>query len=402
MKSYDVCVIGGGTAGVFAAISAARIGAKTILIEKNGFLGGTITAARVNFPGLFYAWGRQIISGPCFESIKRTLDFTNKKLPEISFKPEHHWDEQINIDMFTYMHIIEDMCISSGVKLLYHTMVSSVNENDAGVNILLTKKEEQEEIFAKSLVDATGDASCISLAGYPVIKSDDVQPATLINDLSGYDFDKIDKTDFENKLSKAYENNVITKEDTQGNSLLEQLKHKRISMHLKTKSPETSLGKTETEIEARKQLFRIISFLKTVKGLENICVSSFGFECGIRESVRIIGEDTVTVEDYISGRKYDDAVCYSFYPVDLHIPEGIRQVFLKENVIPTVPMGALIPKNSKHLFVAGRCISSDREANSALRVQATAMATGQAAGVMAFCNKDEVFDKLRELGAIVP
>lgn len=402
MKNYDLLVAGGGTAGVFAAISAARTGAKTILIEKNGFLGGTITSAKVNFPGLFFAWGKQIISGPCFEAILKTLDFANKKLPKISFNPEHHWDEQINIDIFTYVHIIEEMCISSGVELLYHTMVADVKENDEGVHILLTKKEGQEEVFAKSLVDATGDASCITLAGYPVEHSFELQPATLINDISGYDFNLIDKNDFDKKLQSAYENGILTKADTQGNALFEQLKHKRISMHLSVKNPETSKGKTEIEIEARNQLFRIISFLKTIKGLENVYVSAFGNECGIRESVRIIGEEKVTAEDYISGKKYENAICYSFYPIDLHVPEGIKQVFLKENVVPTIPMGALIPKNSKHLFVAGRCISSDRQANSALRVQATAMASGQAAGVMAVCNKSEVFDKLRELGAIVP
>lgn len=402
MKAFDVCVAGGGTAGVFAAISSARLGAKTILIEKNGFLGGTITSARVNFPGLFFAWGKQIISGPAFEAIERTLAFQNKKLPKISFKPENHWDEQVDIDIFAYMHIIEDMCISSGVTLLYHTMVADVKENNDGVKILLTEKEGQEEIFAKSLIDATGDANCIKMAGYPLQYSEELQPATLINDLSGYDFHKIDKSDFDKKLKIAYENNVITKEDSQGNSLFEQLKHYRISMHLKAVSPQTSSGKTELEIQARRQLFRIVSFLKTLKGLESIYVSSFGFECGIRESVRIQGEETVSKEDYLSGKKYEDAVCYSFYPIDLHIPEGIKQVFLEENVVPTIPMGALIPKNSKHLFAAGRCISSDREANSALRVQATAMATGQAAGVMAYCNKEDVLSKLKELGAIVP
>ncbi len=402
MKTYDVCVAGGGTAGVFAAISAAKLGAKTILIEKNGMPGGTITTAKVNFPGLFFAWGKQIISGPAFDVILKTLELTNKKMPQISFKPEHHWDEQINIDIFTYVHILEDMCVSLGIELLYHTMVAKVNETDEGVNITLTKKEGTEEIFAKSLVDATGDANCVTLAGYKTEKSNELQPVTLINDLSGYNFNDIDQTDFNKKLDEAYKSNLLTKADTQGNSILNQLKHKRISTHLTATFPETSKGKTEIEIAARNQLFSIITFLKTIKGLENIYVSSFASECGIRESVRIIGEETVTAEDYISGKKYNDAICYSFYPIDLHVPDGIKQVFLEENVIPTIPMGALIPKNSKHLFVAGRCISSDREANSALRVQATAMALGQAAGVMAYVKKEEVKANLIKIGAIVP
>ena len=72
IKKTDVLVVGGGTAGVFAAISAARTGAKTLLIDKNNILGGTVTVANVNFPGLFHAWGKQIIAGPCWESIERT------------------------------------------------------------------------------------------------------------------------------------------------------------------------------------------------------------------------------------------------------------------------------------------------------------------------------------------
>lgn len=402
MKNYDVCVIGGGTAGTFSAISASRLGAKTLLVEKNGILGGTMTSAHVIFPGLFFAWGKQIISGPCFEAIEKS----GAKIPKISFKPLNHWDEQINIDIFSYVHTIEEMCISSGVDILFHTMVHKTEQNEKGFKISLTAKEGPLEIFTKTVIDATGDANIVSSLGYEVIKSPTVQPATLINDISGYKFSEIDLDDFNKKLDFAYEKGILTEEDTQGNSLISQLKNGRISTHINSQNAESSKGKTNIEISARNQLFRIISFLKTIKGLENIFVSSFAFECGIRESVRIVGEKTVTAEDYISGKKYEDAVCYSFYPIDLHVPTGIKQVFLEENVVPTVPKGALIPKNSKHLFVSGRCISSDREANSALRVQATAMATGQVAGVLAYLDAlgdpDDLFIKLKELGAIVP
>ena len=78
----DVVVAGGGTAGVFAAISAARTGAKTILIEKNSILGGTMTVANINFPGLFFAWGKQIIDGPCWEFIERTIKLGGAIVPE--------------------------------------------------------------------------------------------------------------------------------------------------------------------------------------------------------------------------------------------------------------------------------------------------------------------------------
>ncbi len=409
MNSYDVCVVGGGTAGAFAAISAARLGARTLLIEKNGFLGGTVTAGRVNFPGLFFAWGRQIISGPCFEAIEKCLALNNKKLPEISYKPKNHWDEQINIDIFTYMHILDEMCISSGVDLLFHSTCVKVKETEEGVDITVACKEGSREFTAKALVDATGDADCVRLNGYEVYTSPSLQPATLINDIDGYDIDSIDEADFWEKYDSALKAGLLKKSDSQGNSMLEQLRHKRLSMHVPVKAPETSVGKGKTEVEARNTLWRLISFLKTVKGLENIFVSDLAFECGIRESVRIKGKSTVKGCDYISGKHYPDSICFSFYPIDLHVDEGIRQIFLKEEVVPEIPFGALMPEGSERIFVGGRCISSDRDANSALRVQATAMATGQAAGCGAYLKSvkntvdiEELKETLKKLGAIVP
>ena len=140
MKAYDVCVIGGGTAGTFSAICAARLGAKTLLIEKSGMLGGTMTSCRVNYPGLFHAWGKQIISGPCFEAIEKS----GAKIPKISFKPQNHWDEQIYIDIFSYVHTIENMCISSKVDVLYHTMVHDIEKTEDGFTLALTLKEGSE------------------------------------------------------------------------------------------------------------------------------------------------------------------------------------------------------------------------------------------------------------------
>jgi hypothetical protein len=108
----------------------------------------------------------------------------------------------------------------------------------------------------------------------------------------------------------------------------------------------------------------------------------------VRETVRIVGEYTVTAEEYVRAEKYEDAICNAFYPVDLHVEHGIEQVFLADGLVPSVPYRALIPKGSKRLLVAGRCISSDTYANSALRVQAPCMAMGQAAGVAAAMSDD--------------
>ena len=106
-------------------------------------------------------------------------------------------------------------------------------------------------------------------------------------------------------------------------------------------------------------------------------------EAAFRESYRILGETVITREDYASGRRYEDAVCNAFYPIDLHTRHGVRPKPLAHGVVPTVPLRALVPKGSRNLLVAGRSVSSDRLANSGLRVQASCMAMGQAAGVTA-------------------
>jgi hypothetical protein len=136
-------------------------------------------------------------------------------------------------------------------------------------------------------------------------------------------------------------------------------------------------------------------------------------EVGFRESYRIVGETKITVDDYTSGRMFDDAVSFAFYPVDLHTKSGVRPAPLRPGTVPTVPLRALIPKKCRNIIVAGRSVSSDRLANSGLRVQASCMAMGQAAGVASTLAAtkgttpldvplSEIHALLREHGAIVP
>ena len=107
-------------------------------------------------------------------------------------------------------------------------------------------------------------------------------------------------------------------------------------------------------------------------------------EVGVRETWRVEGEYVMTGEDYVSGRRFEDSIAFAFYPIDIHSADGgVSPKHLTEGTVATVPLRALIAKGPRNVLIAGRCISSDREANSALRVQATCMATGQAAGAAA-------------------
>lgn len=409
----DVTVLGGGSAGCFAAISAARTGAKTLLIEKNGILGGTTTSGRVNFPGLFHAFGKQIISGPCWESILRCVKKGGATLPDFPYKSEHHNQQQILVDVFTYACVLDEMCEEAGVSLLLHSMLATITEEKESIRLQVATKDGLREIHTKILIDATGDADAVRMAGYPVRKSEVLQPATLINDLGGYDADAIDYDALHTFLELAYRQGRLTREDSQGRDIGRMVKKKRIHMHIQAPDAETSEGRTRLELRARATLSRILSCLSEFRGLEGIYASRFATECGVRETVRIIGEREITAESYLSGAVEPDSVCHAFYPIDLHQPLGIKQIFLEDDVVPTVPFGALIPKGSKRILVAGRCLSSDTDANSALRVQATCMATGQVAGAAAAlaCQAQvdprslslpDLKQSLRSLGAIVP
>jgi len=136
-------------------------------------------------------------------------------------------------------------------------------------------------------------------------------------------------------------------------------------------------------------------------------------ETGFRESYRIVGETMITVNDYTTGRLFEDAVSHAFYPVDLHTKSGVKPKPLKPGVVPSIPLRALIPKGSTNLMVAGRSICSDRLANSGLRVQSSCMGMGQAAGVAAALAAKsgttplqvplaEIHAELRANGAIIP
>lgn len=408
VSECDVVVIGGGTAGVFAAISAAKNGVKTILVEKNSTLGGTVTTGGVNFPGLFFAWGKQIIAGPCWDAVMQTVKLGGARLPEFQYKPEKHWYEQIRLNMFVFRSVLFKMCLENNVEVLTNAMISSVQEASDGVALLITAKDGTYQINAKVVIDATGDANVASLAGYSTVKSASQQPATPQNHITGYDYEKIDFEQLSQDFNKANFPSHITE-----SKIKSCLKNHKFDIHVPCKDAETSQGKTKLEYDSIALVLKLYTFCRGIRGLENLTIDYYAEETGVRETVRIVGEKTLTAEDYINGKHFDDSVCYAFYPIDLHVMNGINKKFFEDNKVGEIPYGALIPKGAKRILCVGRCISSDTDANSAIRVQAPCMATGQAAGCAAAISaqknisvKEVPFSllcrNLEEIGAIVP
>lgn len=417
-KEYDVIVIGGGSAGISSAIQSAKAGSRTLLVEKNGMLGGTTTSGGVSYPGLFHAWGKQVVAGIGWDLVKRTVALEGKELPDFKNFQRGHWMLQVRMNGPLFAALADEAALAAGVELLFHTMVAQVSRTNESWQLELCTKEGLESLSTTVLVDCSGDANVAGLAGLPRSRSRALQPGTLIFRLGGYQPDNLDFPALQSAAEKAIDEHRLLPTDISSSQFSVEAFLRNFgenAMHVPDIDGSTSQGRSQAEIRGRQALLRIYRFLKHLPGLDNLQIETCAPEIGVRETFTIEGKTTIGVQDYLSGRLWEDAVCYSYYPIDVHRNAGIGIDLrpLTEGVVPTIPRRAMLPLGSRNFLAAGRSISSDQEANSALRTQATCMATGQAAGALAAlacqlkCDVEEVplnllFDLLSEHGAIIP
>jgi hypothetical protein len=375
MNQTDVLVVGGGTAGTIAAIQAARAGAKTLLVERGTQLGGTTTTGGVAFPGLFDAWGKQIIAGIGWELVKESVELDGGQLPDFSKVPKQHWKNQVKVNQFLYSILAEEKCEQAGVEVAYYEFPQSVKPTNTGWEVTCVGFGTKRIVHCKQVIDCTGGAEVVGLMGYERLREDKTQPGSLLYQLEGgYDPGRV------GVLKSHYADGA---DSTNSRTV------------------------TAANLSGRKAVLEIVR--RSKKRLMHLQP-----ETAFRESYRILGETVVTESDYASGRVFEDAIAYAFYPVDVHQGTEFEKLYhLKPGVVPTIPLGALIPKESRNVMVAGRSVSSDRPANGGLRVQASCMAMGQAAGATAAlaAAKDttplkvplkEIREMLGKHGAIVP
>lgn len=346
-NKVDVLVVGGGTAGTIAAIQAGRIGAKTLLLERNSQLGGTTTTGGVSFPGLFDAWGKQVIAGIGWELVRESVELDGGTLPDFSKVPDRHWKNQVRVNQFLYAILAEEKCEQAGVQIAYYEFPQAITQTAAGWQVDCVGFGTRRRVLCKQIIDCTGGAEVVGLLNLPRLREDEIQPGSMLFN-----------------LDKA---NNPGRPNGPGSGLLD-------SLYIHGADSSNSRTVTAANLKGRKAVLNKVRTTK--KRLMHLQP-----EAGFRESYRIQGETVITVDDYASGRVFDDAVCYAFYPVDLHTRSGVKPKPLARGTVPTVPLSALVPKGSRNIMVAGRCVSSDRYANGGLRVQASCMAMGQAAGV---------------------
>lgn len=380
----DILVVGGGTAGVIAAIQAGRAGKKVILVENGSQLGGTTTTGGVNYPGIFFAWGKQVISGIGWELVQEAVALNDAILPDFSLPHgDQHWYHQVRVNKSIYTLLAEEKCLEAGVNLrFYETPVSAkfINNN---WTVQTVGKGTSTQIICNQLIDCTGNAYVASIAGFDLLREDEIQPGTLMFRLDGYDFKSLDIHAIKIKYQNALDKGELTKADFRGDIVaLLRSKGDNIS-HVKGADSTTSETHTQANIDGRSSLLKHLRFIRTLPGCEKTKLADMQTETAIRETFRIVGHYKISQEDYVTAKNFDDAVCYSYYPIDLHDEHGVVPKQLKEGTVPMIPLRALVPQNSHNFLVAGRSLSSDRLANSALRVQASCMGMGQAAGAAA-------------------
>ena len=162
------------------------------MVEAGSQLGGVTTTGGVSFPGLFHAWEKQIISGIGWELVTRSVDLDTGVLPDFTKRPERHWMHQIRVNGPVYAAVAEEAAVEAGVDLHYYETPVSVVETTSGWQVESVGKNIQRTIQTKQLIDCSGGAEAVAMAGFPRLREDETQPGTLIFKLGGYDVDTLD------------------------------------------------------------------------------------------------------------------------------------------------------------------------------------------------------------------
>jgi hypothetical protein len=415
----DVLVVGGGPAGLGAAVGAASAGADVILVERYGFLGGSATAGLVMPMMSFYNEARAVGDtdpaanvrlmpsdhGPGEPVIAGVLELFLKQLYDAggAIPPSQATGYTVPFDPEQYKLVSQKLLDDAGVRFLFHALASGVVGDGTPERVVFETKSGPVVIQARTIVDCTGDGDVAAAAGarFEVGRDDDglVQPMTLMFRVAEFDRPSfaayaVEHPDQWRGVLGLWD--LIREAEAAGELrfprdelLCFATPHEReVSVNsTRVSGVGTDVWQlTEAEWISRRQMRQIGDFLRNrVPGFADAYIAQSGTTIGVRETRRIVGEYQLTAEDVLTCRTFEDAVARGSYPIDIHDPQGKGTILrrLPAGGAYDIPLGCLLPAGVDGVLVAGRCISGTHEAHSSYRVTPIAMATGHAAGVCA-------------------
>ena len=420
---YDVVVCGGGPAGFIAAIAAARNGARTALVERYGFLGGMATMGYVNPVSVFTYNDSQVVGGIPWEFVQKLENmgggFIEKPLGNVAFEQEH------------YKLLAQRMTLEAGVDLYMHSYLSGcVMDGSRIAQIVIENKNGTEALSSKVFIDCTGDGDLAALASVEMQPDEGapLQPLSSYFILGGVDLDTpmMQEAIRHNKQGEnchclpVREKLLERKEELGipefGGPWFCRTGQDGVVTVNMTRTAGNAIDNRDfvrAECVLREDAFRMAALLKdNFEEFKDSYLIAVSVQGGIRETRRIKGVHTITADEYVTAYHYHDSIARGAHPIDIHVASGPAQniTFLKTPAY--VPYRALIAPTHSNLIVAGRCLSADKKAFASLRVQASCMDMGQAAGTAAAMaaisglpvqevNTELLVAKLREQGSII-
>lgn len=434
-NKYDVIVVGGGTGGSMAAVSAGRQGCKVLLIECQGFLGGTATGGGLCNMSSFYFQDEQVIRGLPYEFMSRLAanGGATPQLRSLCSLGMGYYCGYYNREMYKWL--LFRLIRENDCNILLHTrFVETIMSGKTAVGVRVVNGDGIQSFYADVIIDATSDAEVAVSAGAEYTMGDKdglIQPGSLMFDMGNVDIERLyqyvlhNLDDFDVKTEQIPIHHEISPQLQQHHFNVQgffqmfqeglrsgELYSKKGSLLLTTTTmpnvvcmnstrihcdPSNAVNRTEAEWDGENQAVSIANFLtRYIPGFENACLIHCGTAVGFRESRHIKGEYTIQEEDVREGRKFDDVIARNGFPCDIHKEtEGSFSIgedpqnqnsegfFWLNKDAYDIPYRSLIPCGVDGLIVIGKCISASHVAHGSTRLMPVIMAEGEAAGVAA-------------------
>ena len=423
IDQVDVLVVGGGPAGVSAALSAARLGARTLIVEQFSCLGGVATSGGHNHFSLYTSWSahdERIVGGVAEEMRRLVLEGGYGT----------YSGGCIDFDVEGMKLVFDRMVAQAGIGVLYYTFYcDTLMEGDMAVGGIVQNKSGRQAILAHRVIDCTGDGDAAFHAGAAFAQgrpSDGrCQPCTLMFAVAGVDWSRVTAWRVDYQMRDTWLK-------AQADGIMEPFQDQIMGFwHTDVRPDQVGVNMTHlidvdtTEagdltwatIEGRRQAHHLTEvFRQVVPGMEQCYLISTAPALGLRESRRIQGAVTLTADDVMNEREWEDAICYGSFFIDIHNPAGPGMSGQTWRPAPgfhyQIPYRVMVPVKVNNLIVAGRCISTDHVALGSTRIMSTCMALGEAAGAAAMLSLHEevlpreldaqmLREQLRKQGAVV-